>query len=121
MTALDAAAIAALPFTVELPPGFRIDAGRPGADFNVYRISRGERPFVMIYAGPTSQFPIYTGDMVRVAGRASVVSVEDGQRHALEHLFQRSSAPQEVHVWVSSVEGADRVVAERIAQSVDVR
>ncbi len=75
----------------------------------------------MIYAGPIAQFPIYSGEVVRVAGRASVVGVEDGQRRALEHLFQRSSAPQEVHVWVSSVEGADRRLAERIAQSVDVR
>ncbi len=121
MTVLDATAIAALPFTVELPPGFQIDTGRPGPDFNVYRVSRAGRPFVMIYVGPASQFPIYSGEMVEVAGRASVVGTEGGQRHAVEHLFQRSSAPREIHVWVSSLEGADRALAESLAQSVDVR
>lgn len=121
VTVLNAAAIAALPFTVELPSGFQIDTGRPGPDFNVYTVRRGGRPFVMIYAGPTSQFPIYSGEMFEAAGRASVVGTEDGQRHALEHLFQRSTAPREIHIWVSSLEGADRALAERIAQSIDVR
>ena len=121
VTVLNASAIAALPFTVDLPSGFQIDTGRPGPDFRVYTVRRGPQPFVMIYAGPASQFPIYSGEMVEAAGRASVVGIEDGQRHALEHLFQRSTAPREIHIWVSSLEGADRALAESIAQSVDVR
>ena len=76
----------------------------------------------MIYAGPASQFPIYSGEVLEAAGRASVVSTEDGQRYAREHLFQREGAtPREIHVWTMSLEGADRALAERIAQSVDLR
>lgn len=120
-TVLNPAAVAALPFSVTLPTGFQITTGRPGPDFNVYTIRRGNQPFVMIYAGPSSQFPIYSGDIVEAAGRASVVTVEGVQRRAVEHLFQRATRPSEVHVWVSSLEGSDRLIAEQIAQSVDVR
>jgi hypothetical protein len=59
--------------------------------------------------------------MVEAGARASVVATEDGQRVALEHLFTRTTAPQEVHVWITSVEGADRTLAEQIGQTVDVR
>lgn len=82
---------------------------------------RGEQSFVTIYAGPSAQFPIYDGEMVRAGGRASVVVTENGLRHAMEHLFERPSAPREVHVWVASLEGADRAMAEQIAQSVDLK
>jgi hypothetical protein len=118
---LDAPAIAALPFSVELPTGFTITTGRPGPNFNIWTIRRGQQPMVMVYAGPASQFPIYSGEMVEAGGRASVVATEEGGRVALEHLFTRQSAPQEIHVWITSVEGADRTLAERIGQSVDVR
>lgn len=122
VTVLDAAARAALPFTVELPAGFELVTGRPGPDFKIYTIRRGDRSFAMIYAGPASQFPIYSGEMLEAGGRASVVSTEDGVRHAREHLFQREGAtPREIHVWTMSLEGPDRALAERIAQSVDVR
>jgi hypothetical protein len=50
-----------------------------------------------------------------------VVSTEDGVRHAQEHLFQRPDAPREIHVWTMSLDGADRAMAEGIAQSVDLR
>lgn len=119
---LDAAARAALPFSVELPAGFELVTGRPGPDFRIYTIRRGDRSFAMVYAGPASQFPIYSGEMIEAGGRASVVSTEDGVRHAREHLFQREGAtPREIHVWTMSLEGADRALAERIAQSVDMR
>lgn len=118
---LDAQAIAALPFTAELPAGFTITTGRPGPNFNIWTIRRGQQPLVMVYVGPTSQFPIYSGEMVEAGARASVVASEDGRRVALEHLFTRQTPPQEIHVWITSVEGADRVLAERIGQSVDVR
>lgn len=118
---LDSAARAALPFAVDLPPGFEIVTGRPGPDFRIYTIRRGERSFVMVYAGPASQFPIYSGQMVEAGGRASVVSTENGVRHAQEHLFQRATAPREIHVWIMSLDGADRAMAEQIAQSLDVR
>jgi hypothetical protein len=121
VTVLDSAARAALPFTADLPPGFEIVTGRPGPDFRVYTIRRGTQSFVMVYAGPASQFPIYSGQMVEAGGRASIVSTEDGVRHAVEHLFQRPTAPAEIHVWTMSLDGADRAMAEEIAQSVDVR
>ena len=121
VTVLDAAARAALPFSVDLPPGFEIITGRPGPDFRIYTIRRGDRSFAMVYAGPASQFPIYSGQMVEVGGRASVVSTENGVRHAQEHLFQRATPPLEVHIWTMSLDGADRALAEQIAQSLDVR
>jgi len=106
---------------VELPAGFSITTGRPGPDFRIYTIRRGDRSFAMVYAGPASQFPIYGGQMVQAGGRATVISTEDGQRHLMEHLFQRADAPREVHIWTMTLEGADRTLAERIAQSLDMR
>jgi hypothetical protein len=75
----------------------------------------------MVYAGPNSQFPIYSGDMAEAGGRVSVVATEGGVRHAVEHLFRRTVEPLEVHVWTMTLDGADRALAEQIAQSVDVR
>ena len=121
VTVLDSAARAALPFTADLPPGFELVTGRPGPDFRIYTIRRGPQSFVMVYAGPASQFPIYSGQMVEAGGRASILSTEDGVRHAVEHLFQRAATPREIHVWTMSLDGADRDLAEQIAQSVDVR
>lgn len=120
-SALDAAAIAALPFSIELPTGLTITPARAGADADIYRIQRGSQTLLMIYAGPSSQFPIYDGEMVRAGGRASVVVTEGGRRLAMEHLFQRAAAPKEIHVWIASVTGVDRDLAERIGQSIDAR
>lgn len=119
-TVLDAAAIAALPFTVSLPAGFEITTGRPGPDFKVYTVRRAGQPYVMIYAGPSALFPIYEGDTVEAAGRESILVTEGARRRALEHLFNRDAAPRQIHIWVASVDDADRDLAESIAQSVDV-
>lgn len=121
ITVLDGTARAALPFTADLPAGFEIVTARPGPDFRIYTIRRGGQSFVMVYTGPASQFPIYTGQMVEAGGRASILSTEDGVRHAVEHLFQRPAVPSEIHIWTMSLDGADRDLAEQIAQSVDVR
>lgn len=120
-TAISASAYAALPFTVELPPGFVLLASRPGPDFQEYAVARNGQSFARIYVGPSSQFPIYTGEVVQAGGRASVVTTDGGTRHALEHLFQRATNPREIHVWTSSLDGADQAMAERIAGSVDVK
>jgi hypothetical protein len=119
--ALDAAGIAALPFRIELPAGVVMVPARAGADAAIYRIQRGDLTLAMIYAGPSSQFPIYDGDMIRTGGRTSIVVNEGGRRLAMEHLFQRATTPKEIHVWIASVVGADRDLAERIGQSVDPR
>ena len=116
---LTPADIAALPFTLDLPAGVGLSASRSGAEAAVYSVRRGAQVLVMIYAGPSSQFPIYDGQVVQTGGRASVVVTEGGRRLALEHLFQRATAPREIHVWVASPDGADRDLAERIGQSVD--
>ena len=120
---LDSAARAALPFRIDLPAGFELVTGRPGPDFRIYTVRRGDRSFAMIYAGPASHFPIYSGEVLEAGGRATVVSTEGGMRHAREHLFQRpeGSTPREIHVWTMSLDGADRALAERIAQTVDPR
>jgi hypothetical protein len=121
VTVLTPAAIAALPFALDLPSGVTVTTGRPGPNFTIWTVRRGERSLVMIYAGPASQFPIYSGEMVEAGGRTSIVTTEEGRRVALEHLFTRTAAPQEIHAWITSVEGADRALAERIAQSIDPR
>lgn len=118
---LDARAIAALPFTLSLPTGFSITTERPGPGFSIYTIRRGGQPFVMVYTGADSQFPIYSGEMVEAGGRTSIVATEDGRRVALEHLFTRATAPRAIHIWITSLEGPDRLVAERIGQSIDAR
>ncbi|CAN5411401.1 hypothetical protein BH10PSE1_BH10PSE1_30350 [soil metagenome] len=120
-TPLSPAAYAALPFTVELPSGFVLTAGRPSPDFQEYTVSRSGQAFARVYVGPSSQFPIYSGEVVQAGGRASVVITDGVTRHALEHLFQRPTAPREIHVWTSSLEGADQALAERIAGSVDAK
>ncbi|MNU09347.1 hypothetical protein D3C72_2558560 [compost metagenome] len=48
-----------------------------------------------------------------------MVVPEGTRRIAMEHLFQRQTAPAEIHVWLMTLEGTDRDAAERIAQSVD--
>ncbi len=120
-TVLNAAAVAALPFTADLPSTFQITTGRPGPDFNVYAIRKGGRSFVTVYVGPSSQFPIYTGEAVELSGRSSIVVVDDGRRRAVEHLFRRDNPAQEIHAWVASLEGADAAQAEQIAQSISPR
>lgn len=96
-------------------------ARRAGAEYQVYAVQRGAQPFVMIEVGPTSMFPIYTGQTVTAAGRESVVVDEGGRRRAVEHRFQRTNPARETHVWIASVEPADQAQAEAIAQSVDPR
>ncbi|WP_299175865.1 hypothetical protein [uncultured Brevundimonas sp.] len=118
---LDAAGIAALPFTLDLPSDVSLTPSRAGADARIYAVRRGESVLAMIYAGPASQFPIYDGQMIQAGGRTSVVVTEGARRLAMEHLFQRATTPQEIHVWVAAPGGADRDLAERIAQSVDAR
>lgn len=116
---LSAAERAALPFRIELPPGFQLVEGRAAPGSHVYSARKAGKTYLMIYAGPSSQFPIYDGDHVAVGGRVSVVATEGARRIAMEHLFQRSVEPTELHVWLMAQDGADRDEAERIAQTVD--
>lgn len=116
---LSAAERAALPFRIELPPGFQLVEGRAAPGAHVYSARKAGKTYLMIYAGPSSQFPIYDGEQVTVGGRVSVVTTEGQRRIAMEHLFQRATEPAEIHVWVMAQDGADRDEAERIAQTVD--
>lgn len=116
---LSRAAVAALPFRIDLPTGFQMVEGRGAPDAKVWSVRKAGKTLAMIYAGPSSQFPIYDGEQVTAAGRVSVIVPEGTRRIAMEHLFQRPEAPQEIHVWLMSLDGADRDAAERIAQSVD--
>ena len=93
--------------------------GRGAPDSRVWSVRKAGKTFAMIYAGPSSQFPIYDGEQVTAAGRVTVVVPEGVRRIAMEHLFQGPTAPAEIHVWLMSLDGADRDAAERIAQSVE--
>ena len=109
---------AALPFSVDLPPGFLLIEGRAAPGAHVYSARKAGKTYLMIYTGPSSQFPIYDGEQVTAGGRISVVVPEGARRIAMEHLFQRSAEPAEIHVWVMAQDGADRDEAERIAQTL---
>lgn len=111
----------ALPFTLMLPEGYALTAGRPGPDFQVWTVRKGGVAQLMIYAGPNAQFPIHDGELVEVGPRTTVVVVEDGRRRALEHLFRQSTAPNHIHVWIASVDGTDRDRAESIGHGVSPR
>lgn len=117
--ALTASAIAALPFRLEVPRGFTVTAQRPAPGVGIYAVRRGERTFAMIYTGPASQFPIYSGEARNAGGRSSIVVANGARRTAMEHLFQRQTAPAEIHVWLSSLDGDDLALAERIGNSVE--
>lgn len=117
--ALTASAIAALPFRLEVPRGFTVTAQRPAPGVGIYAVKRGERTFAMIYTGPASQFPIYSGEARNAGGRSSIVVADGARRTAMEHLFQRQTAPAEIHVWLSSLDGDDLALAERIGNSVE--
>lgn len=117
--ALSAAAVAALPFRIDLPSGVQLFEGRGAPNAKVWAVRKGAKTLAMIYAGPSSQFPIYDGEQVAAAGRVSIIVPEGTRRIAMEHLFQQSTTPNEIHVWLMSPDGADRDAAERIAQSVD--
>jgi hypothetical protein len=119
--ALTRAEIETLPFTVSLPEGYVLTAGRPGPDFQVWTVRKNGLAQLMIYAGPASQFPIHSGEMVQAGGRTTVVVTEEGRRRALEHLFQQSTAPNHIHVWVASLDGPDRDRAEALAHGVSPR
>jgi hypothetical protein len=116
---LSAAERAALPFRIDLPPGFQLVEGRAAPGAHVYSARKAGKTYLMIYAGPSSQFPLYDGEQVTVGARVSVVTTEGQRRIAMEHLFQRATEPAEIHVWVMAQDGADRDEAERIAQTVD--
>ncbi len=119
--ALTRAEVDALPFTVTLPEGYALTAGRPGPDFQVWTVRKNGLAQLMIYAGPSAQFPIHDGEQVEVGSRTTVVVVEEGRRRALEHLFRQSTAPNHIHVWIASVDGADRDRAEAIGHGVSPR
>ena len=119
--ALTRAELEALPFAVTLPEGYTLTAGRPGPDFQVWTVRKGGLAQLMIYAGPNAQFPIHDGEMVEAGGRTTVVVMEEGRRRALEHLFRQSAAPNHIHVWIASVDGADRDRAEAIGHGVSPR
>ena len=118
---LNVAAIAELPFQIDLPAGVQLASVSTARNARVWSVRRGPRVLAMIFAGTESQFPIFEGEQRTVAGRTSVVLDEGTRRVAVEHLFQRAEAPQELHIWLMVSEGPDRDLAERIAQTFDYR
>lgn len=110
----------ALPFRVDLPEGAGLYPGRSGPDFDIFSVRREGRGLLMIYVGPQSQFPIYSGDQRERAGRRSIVVNEGGRTLALEHLY-RLRGGGHLHVWVSAVSDDDRALADAIGHTVEPR
>lgn len=119
--ALTRAEIAELPFTIGLQEGMTLTAGRAAPGSQTWTARRDGRALLMIYAGPSSLFPIHDGQTIEAGGRTSIVVVENGRRRAVEHLYVRTVAPHQLHVWVAAAEGADRDQAEALAHSVAPR
>ncbi|WP_242913956.1 hypothetical protein [Brevundimonas pishanensis] len=118
---LNAEAISTLPFRIDLR-GAQIVERPAGPRAKIYSVSRAEKPLLMIYAGPQSDYPIYDGEQATVAGRTSIILSDGGVRRAVEHLFRRDDAqPADIHVWLITTDGADGALAEQIGQSVDPR
>jgi len=110
----------ALSFRVDLPEGAGIYPGRSGPEFDIFSIRRQGRGLLMIYVGPQSQFPIYSGEQRERAGRKSIVVHEGERTLALEHLY-RLRGGAELHVWVSAVSDEDRALADAIGHTVEPR
>jgi hypothetical protein len=110
----------ALPFRVGLPEGADVYPGRSGPEFDIFSVRREDRGLVMIYVGPQSQFPIYSGEQRERAGRRSIIVTESGRNLALEHLYRLDDG-MELHVWVSAVSDEDRALADAIGQTVEPR
>lgn len=110
----------ALPFRVDLPEGAGLYPGRSGPDFDIFSVRLEGRGLVMIYTGPQSQFPIYSGEQRERAGRRSIIVTEGSRTLALEHLYRLRDGV-ELHVWVSAVSDEDRALADAIGQTVEPR
>ncbi len=118
---LNAAAIAALPFRIDLK-GAQIFERPAGAGAKIYSVSRAGTPLLMIYAGPRSDYPIYDGEQASVAGRTSIILADGTARRAVEHLFRREDKqPADIHIWLMATEGQSGALAEQIGQTVDPR
>ena len=110
----------ALPFSVDMPAGAGLYPGRSGPEFDIFSVRREGRGLVMIYVGPQSQFPIYSGEQRERAGRRSIIVTENGRNLALEHVYRLRDGV-ELHVWVSAVSDEDRALADVIGQTVEPR
>ena len=110
----------ALPFRVDLPEGAGLYPGRSGPEFDIFSVRREGRGLVMIYVGPQSQFPIYSGEQRERAGRRSIIVTENGRTLALEHLYRLRDGV-ELHVWVSAASDEDRALADAIGHTVEPR
>ena len=109
-----------LPFRVAMPEGAGLYPGRSGPEFDIFSVRREGRGLLMIYVGPQSQFPIYSGEQRERAGRRSIIVTENGRTLALEHLYRLRDGV-ELHVWVSAVSDEDRALADAIGQTVEPR
>lgn len=119
--ALNAAAIAALPFIISLE-GTRLVERPAGPSAKIYAVQKGDTPLLMIYTGPQSQYPVYAGEQAVTGGRSTMVVTQDGRRIAAEHRFDRPiGEPAQVHVWLMTLDGPDAALAERIGQSIDIK
>jgi hypothetical protein len=107
----------ALPFRVDLPPGFTIQPPRKGPDFDVYFITKGEVAYVGVYAGNAPEFADTDGRPRTDGGPADRTrggGVDDAR---LEYLIQTGQAfPSKLHVWTLSPPGDPAAV--RLAASV---
>ena len=103
-----------------MPEGAGLYPGRSGPEFDIFSVRREGRGLLMIYVGPQSQFPIYSGEQRERAGRRSIIVTENGRTLALEHLYRLRDGV-ELHVWVSAVSDEDRALADAIGQTVEPR
>jgi hypothetical protein len=116
---VQAATATALPFKIDLPEGFNVQA-RPNLpeDFDVYDVRKGDAEYVGIYVGNAASFPTKAG--VKVEVRSSSLKVAARAGRVVEYLFwtPKKIWPMQLHVWVQESVGVDAAIADRIAASV---
>jgi len=117
-------------FSVTFPEGFSIVKASPVEDFEIYRISKGTRAFVVVYIGNQPTFPKQVASptsQVRMLSANGVQILSEWQSTVLIHrellvdFGAGSRWPASLHAWTSVTTPSDVVVADQILLSIHAR
>ncbi|MDP1629811.1 MAG: hypothetical protein Q8L66_00140 [Caulobacter sp.] len=113
----EAAAVADLPFKIDLPAGFEVTPRPRGPDFIVFDVVKGADSYVGVYVGGFASFPMHKDLKVEGRGGGLKVALRDGR--PVEYLwFRETGWPTQLHVWIQVGADADPAIADRIAASI---
>ena len=113
-----------LPFSLDLPPGFTVEARPRGPDFDVYDVMKGQVGYVGIYVGNFASFPMQANAKVKPGAAPNIQVAEgvgaDGSPRREYLITNKGGWPGTLHVWTQNPPG-DQATAERIAASVRLK